>query len=308
MKRVIVFGYAAMIMTSCASEVSELKQDATVASETLMASYTGSMQPGDQLRKGEYLENDDQSAFLTIDKTGHLVAVTGTIQKLCKLYWSSNEDQQKVSKGGATVLKMQEDGNLVLYTEDQSPTWSSQSTTRGAEVHLQEDLKIVLYSGGTSAENAVKAYPQDKEVDQEVTQNCQSEKVKQALPKALFDSKPTNKQPAQSPIPCQNRKKRLKSQMLMKRKNLMGTRHVHHTKSIPMVMAGAGKMHLVAKIRRKAARSCVKVPMLIRQATVTDGSTVKPATRVNDPVVYRHHHTDTSARRCRTLEPGAAHL
>merc|ERR1712098_754127 len=54
--------------------------------------------------------------------------------------------QQIKSKDGRYFLQYQEDGNLVIYTEENNPIWSSETggTSAGSVVH-QLDGNIVVY-------------------------------------------------------------------------------------------------------------------------------------------------------------------
>jgi hypothetical protein len=57
--------------------------------------------------------------------------------------WSSN-----TSSGKSVFLRMQGDGNLVLYGPNSFPLWNSSSFGTGAYCIIQNDGNVVVYSGG----------------------------------------------------------------------------------------------------------------------------------------------------------------
>lgn len=93
--------------------------------------------PGEELAIGNYLLSPEKQSVLTLQGDGNLVLYSGF-----KPRWSTNSHGST-----ATRLVMQEDGNLVLYKQDGSPLWASgtQGNT-GASMYLQIDGNIVVYS------------------------------------------------------------------------------------------------------------------------------------------------------------------
>jgi nucleoid-associated protein YgaU len=56
-------------------------------------------------------------------------------------------DQKLTSSNGKYILIMQGDGNLVLYTESNTPVWATRTEGKGAvRASLQDDGNLVLYT------------------------------------------------------------------------------------------------------------------------------------------------------------------
>jgi len=56
-------------------------------------------------------------------------------------------DQKLTSRNGKYTLVMQGDGNLVLYTESNTPVWATRTQGKGAvRASLQDDGNLVLYT------------------------------------------------------------------------------------------------------------------------------------------------------------------
>lgn len=93
---------------------------------------------GESIQTGEYLLSPDTQSLLMVQPDGNLVVYSNFSSPV----WSSNSQGQSVSK-----LIMQPDGNLVLYTPANIPLWSSGTNGNpGAKLRLQTDGNLVLYS------------------------------------------------------------------------------------------------------------------------------------------------------------------
>ncbi len=102
-------------------------------------SYDDTLQPGEYLKRGWFLESSDRHFTLIMQDDGNLVEyVTGFDHPL----WASNT-------GGKTVTEaiMQDDGNLVVY-DGGTPLWASNTGgDDGAAFYVQTDANLVVYQG-----------------------------------------------------------------------------------------------------------------------------------------------------------------
>ncbi|MGX9672766.1 LysM peptidoglycan-binding domain-containing protein [Mycobacterium sp. HM-7] len=95
------------------------------------------LQKGEKLEVGQSLTSNNGAYRLVLQDDGNLVLYTGE-----QSVWSTGTNGQDVQRA-----EVQEDGNFVLYTPDK-PVWHSD--TKGAEnvrLVLQDDRNLVLYSG-----------------------------------------------------------------------------------------------------------------------------------------------------------------
>ncbi|HMS31035.1 MAG TPA: hypothetical protein PJ984_01430 [Candidatus Saccharibacteria bacterium] len=94
------------------------------------------LDPGMTLNIGSYLLSSDRQSLLYLQKDGNLVIYSNFMPT-----WSTN-----TSGSGATKLVMQHDGNLVLYTASMKPVWASGTDGNpGTYFVIQTDGNLVLY-------------------------------------------------------------------------------------------------------------------------------------------------------------------
>lgn len=109
------------------------------------------LQDGEKLEVGDSLTSKNGAYKLILQEDGNLVLYSGD-----ESVWSTGTNGQKVVRA-----EVQKDGNFVLYTAD-DPVWASQ--TKGAKdvrLILQDDRNLVLYgfdgvawSSGTNTDEA----------------------------------------------------------------------------------------------------------------------------------------------------------
>lgn len=109
------------------------------------------LQDGEKLEVGDSLTSKNGAYKLILQEDGNLVLYSGD-----ESVWSTGTNGQKVVRA-----EVQKDGNFVLYTAD-DPVWASQ--TKGAKdvrLVLQDDRNLVLYgfdgvawSSGTNTDEA----------------------------------------------------------------------------------------------------------------------------------------------------------
>lgn len=89
------------------------------------------------LKKGEHLLSPDAQSSLVLQENGDLVYYS-SLRKV----WSTNTAGQSADR-----LVMQPDGNLVLYSTNNTPLWysASHTTSGGATLRLQSDGNAVVY-------------------------------------------------------------------------------------------------------------------------------------------------------------------
>lgn len=93
------------------------------------------LQDGEKLEVGDSLTSPNGAYKLILQEDGNLVLYSGD-----ESVWSTGTNGQKVVRA-----EVQKDGNFVLYTPD-DPVWASQ--TKGAKdvrLVLQDDRNLVLY-------------------------------------------------------------------------------------------------------------------------------------------------------------------
>ncbi|MDS3861118.1 hypothetical protein RIF25_09900 [Thermosynechococcaceae cyanobacterium BACA0444] len=101
------------------------------------------LNPGEVLRPGEYLASTNGVYFLRLQSDGNLVVYERRGGQEFPL-WSSKTNNRAVER-----LVMQNDGNLVLYSPGQSPLWSSGTVGRRESfVVMQNDGNLVIYLPG----------------------------------------------------------------------------------------------------------------------------------------------------------------
>lgn len=100
-----------------------------------------SLTAGQTLTTGQYLMSPDTQSILILQSDGNLVLYSDF-----KPVWSSG-----TTGTGANMLAMQTDGNLVLYAPGMKPIWNSQTQSNpGAYLTLQTDNNLVVYSPSSS--------------------------------------------------------------------------------------------------------------------------------------------------------------
>lgn len=101
------------------------------------------LKTGEELAIGEHILSADAQSALVLQENGNLIYYSGF-----RKVWSSNTPGQ-----GAERLLMQPDGNLVLYSTNNTPLWYSGSgtTSGGATLKLQSDGNAVIYDSSSRA-------------------------------------------------------------------------------------------------------------------------------------------------------------
>ncbi len=90
---------------------------------------------GGELTQGESLTSPNGRFELKMQKDGNVVLYDAT-----KPIWATN-----TQRDGAELLKMQDDGNFVVYAK-KKPVWSSKTPgNSGASLKLQDDGNLVIY-------------------------------------------------------------------------------------------------------------------------------------------------------------------
>lgn len=101
------------------------------------------LNPGEILRPGQYLASPNGVYFLRLQNDGNLVVYERQGSQEFPL-WASNTSNRAVDQ-----LVMQNDGNLVLYSPGQSALWSSGTAGRRESfVVIQNDGNLVIYFPG----------------------------------------------------------------------------------------------------------------------------------------------------------------
>jgi LysM repeat protein len=97
-----------------------------------------SLNAGQSLSVGQELKSDNGKYTLTLQQDGNLVLSEGG-----KAVWAAGTDGS-----GAVRANVQEDGNFVLYKDDNSPVWASKTSgSSGVRLTVQDDRNVVLYAG-----------------------------------------------------------------------------------------------------------------------------------------------------------------
>ncbi len=93
--------------------------------------------PGEELRRGEYLNSDNGDFRLIMERDGNLVLFGPRRNPI----WSTGTHGTPAER-----CVMQKDGNLVLYAPGIQPVWSSATPLRpGSFLWLQNDGNLVIY-------------------------------------------------------------------------------------------------------------------------------------------------------------------
>ncbi|MCK0092637.1 LysM peptidoglycan-binding domain-containing protein [Rhodococcus sp. F64268] len=97
-----------------------------------------SLNSGQSLSVGQELKSDNGKYTLVLQQDGNLV-----LSEDGKAVWAAGTD------GSGTVrATVQEDGNFVLYKDDNSPVWASETSgNSGVRLTVQDDRNVVLYAG-----------------------------------------------------------------------------------------------------------------------------------------------------------------
>ena len=108
------------------------------------SSFGDKLSRGGKLRVGQQLFAANKAANLKVQGDGNLVLYQGV--GTTKVLWASNT----AGKGGAgSRLVLQGDGNLVLYTGGSSVLWAT-NTASGGRLVVQGDCNLVLYNDDNS--------------------------------------------------------------------------------------------------------------------------------------------------------------
>jgi hypothetical protein len=91
---------------------------------------------GELLWQGESVTSCNGQYILKLQSDGNLVLYHGS-----RARWATG-----VGWGGGAYIQMQPDGNLVEYTSDHRPIWASGSSSPGAQLLVQDDGNMVIYS------------------------------------------------------------------------------------------------------------------------------------------------------------------
>jgi nucleoid-associated protein YgaU len=93
------------------------------------------LQKGEKLEVGQSLTSNNGAYRLVLQEDGNLVLYTGE-----QSVWATGTNGQSVQRA-----EVQDDGNFVLYTADK-PVWASQTAGAGdVRLVLQDDRNLVLY-------------------------------------------------------------------------------------------------------------------------------------------------------------------
>lgn len=107
--------------------------------------YPKSLLPGQHLTVGNCLESPNGRAMLKMQKDGNLVLYAVTTNAGLYPLWYTGVNPGIVKAG------MQTDGNLVLSGKDNHPYWNTGTAGHpGARLELQDDGNLVIYQGGTA--------------------------------------------------------------------------------------------------------------------------------------------------------------
>jgi nucleoid-associated protein YgaU len=94
------------------------------------------MKAGDSLARGESLKSPNGRFELKMQPDGNIVLYDGTTPT-----WATN-----TQKDDAERLEMQDDGNLVAYQGKKNAVWSTRTSgKKGASLKLQDDGNLVVY-------------------------------------------------------------------------------------------------------------------------------------------------------------------
>lgn len=97
-----------------------------------------SLNAGQSLGVGQELKSDNGAYSLTLQQDGNLVLNEGG-----KAVWAA-----MTNGSGAVRADVQEDGNFVVYKENNEPVWASQTSgNSGVRLAVQDDRNVVLYAG-----------------------------------------------------------------------------------------------------------------------------------------------------------------
>ncbi|MFD6896004.1 LysM peptidoglycan-binding domain-containing protein [Rhodococcus sp. NPDC060086] len=97
-----------------------------------------SLNAGQSLSVGQELKSDNGKYALTLQRDGNLV-----LSESGKAVWAAG-----TNGSGAVRANVQEDGNFVLYKNDNSPVWASETSgNSGVRLTVQDDRNVVLYAG-----------------------------------------------------------------------------------------------------------------------------------------------------------------
>jgi hypothetical protein len=103
---------------------------------------TDRLNPGENLQVDESLTSPDGRFSLRLQGDGNLVLYGPDGQPL----WATGTDGQEVG-----TAPMQDDGNLVLYSPGGDPVWASDTFGNGgAYLVLQDDGNLVIYAADGS--------------------------------------------------------------------------------------------------------------------------------------------------------------
>lgn len=101
------------------------------------AQQTGILQPNSTLYVGGSCVSPDGRFHLDVQKDGNVV-----LYRFNEKIWSAG-----TAGSSATALRMQTDGNFVLYGDSGGPLWSSNTAGNpGAQVRVQNDGNMVIYA------------------------------------------------------------------------------------------------------------------------------------------------------------------
>ncbi len=99
---------------------------------------TDRLNPGESLQPDESLTSPNEQFSLRLQEDGNLVLYSQDGQPM----WATGTDGQAVS-----TATMQDDGNLVLYSPGGDAVWASNTVgNEGAYLVLQDDGNLVMYA------------------------------------------------------------------------------------------------------------------------------------------------------------------
>jgi hypothetical protein len=126
----------------------------TWASNTYQASTGGacpsSLPQNINLNQDQFLQSTNGAYFLRMQPDGNLVLYNNRDWNPSHAFWASNTN----GKGsGPFRCIMQSDGNLVVYDGSNRPTWASNTNGRGVapfRAVIQEDRNLVIYDASNN--------------------------------------------------------------------------------------------------------------------------------------------------------------
>lgn len=110
------------------------------------------LRAGDYLRSGQNIYSPEANSVLRMQEDGNLVLYNNF-----SAIW-----QARTSGNPGAYMVVQGDGNVVVYSKDNSPLWNSRTSATNVELVLQTDANLVLVSNGTPIWSSLSNQPQSQ--------------------------------------------------------------------------------------------------------------------------------------------------